>query len=52
MGTDYGQDTLHDGDLIRICDVEFSFHAEDDSSGLIPAQSAKRRWIFVRRGVG
>jgi phosphoserine phosphatase RsbU/P len=26
---------LSDGDLIRICDVEFSFHFEDDSSGLI-----------------
>ena len=26
---------LHDGDLIRICDVEFSFHAEIDGSSLV-----------------
>ncbi|MCC7335121.1 MAG: SpoIIE family protein phosphatase [Pirellulaceae bacterium] len=26
---------LHDGDLIRICDVEFSFHREDESIGLL-----------------
>jgi sigma-B regulation protein RsbU (phosphoserine phosphatase) len=26
---------LSDGDLIRICDLEFSFHAEDDSSALV-----------------
>ncbi len=29
------QTKLHDGDLIRICDVEFSFHKEDDSSALL-----------------
>lgn len=29
------QTKLHDGDLIRICDVEFSFHREDDSPGLL-----------------
>lgn len=26
---------LGDGDLIRICDLEFSFHADDDSSQLV-----------------
>lgn len=26
---------LHDGDLIRICDVEYSFHSEPSSSGLL-----------------
>ena len=29
------QTKLHDGDLIRICDVEFSFHLEDQSSSLL-----------------
>ncbi len=29
------QTKLHDGDLIRICDVEFSFHREEESSGLL-----------------
>ncbi len=28
---------LHDGDLIRICDVEFSFHADNDTSSLVAA---------------
>ncbi|MCA9132154.1 MAG: SpoIIE family protein phosphatase, partial [Planctomycetales bacterium] len=27
------QVALHDGDLIRICDVEYSFHADEDSDG-------------------
>lgn len=31
---------LHDGDLIRICDVEFSFHQEEDSSGLLQVAGA------------
>jgi phosphoserine phosphatase RsbU/P len=34
------QTKLHDGDLIRICDVEFSFHKEDDSSGLLQLGSS------------
>ncbi len=29
------QTKLSDGDLIRICDVEYAFHAEEDSSGLL-----------------
>lgn len=29
------QTKLYDGDLIRICDVEFSFHREDESIGLL-----------------
>ncbi len=29
------QTQLHDGDLIRICDVEFSYHHEDDSLELL-----------------
>lgn len=33
------QTKLHDGDLIRICDVEFSFHREDDSSSLLQVAS-------------
>jgi len=34
------QTQLHDGDLIRICDVEFSFHKEEDSSGLLQVAGA------------
>ncbi len=34
------QTRLSDGDLIRICDVEFSFHQEEDSSGLLGERTA------------
>ncbi len=30
-----GRTQLHDGDLIRICDVEYSFHADSDGSSLL-----------------
>lgn len=34
------QTKLHDGDLVRICDVEFSFHGDDDNLALLGEASA------------
>lgn len=47
------QAPLQDGDLIRICDVEYSFHADDDSSGLIapgPADGSSFGVVLVDDG--
>ena len=34
------QTKLHDGDLLRICDVEFSFHGDDDNLSLLGEAAA------------